>query len=384
MSTLLRAPGHPGRRAVHTPDLDRPPAARRGGRGVRPGGPRAAGGAGPGAVRGAGRGRRGVHGRLAPGARPTPTPWPSSSTCCPACPTACWSASTTSSCPTTTCREWSEWHWSEQYLVGAYLLAQGSQVRLELATHYAHAHAGLDRLLEPFWSKPALDGLPHTGVALWVTTTGRRRQLSARRWSRRLASARRRRRVAAPRPRPADQRLLEVPPAEQGQGDGQARHHTEVHHVGDQALLGQRHPVPLEERDHDRVQQVDAVGDQAQAHRDRGADGRARIAAASTRPKPIANGIRVASMMNTKRGMPYRCGRQRGDDRGRRSEVRRPGPARPARAGSRPATAATPATSGAGPARPAGRGRTSASTAGNSSRAQAPSVPVTRGSRRPP
>jgi predicted O-methyltransferase YrrM len=69
--------------------------------------------------------------------------------------------------------QWSDWHWSEQYLVGAYLLAQGSQVRLELATHYAHAHAGLDQLLEPLWSKPALDGLLHTGVALWLTTTGR-------------------------------------------------------------------------------------------------------------------------------------------------------------------------------------------------------------------
>ena len=78
--------------------------------------------------------------------------------------------------------QWSDWHWSEQYLVGAYLLAQGSQVRLELATHYAHAHAGLDRLLEPVWSKPALDGLPHTGVALWVTTTGRGAAASALRW----------------------------------------------------------------------------------------------------------------------------------------------------------------------------------------------------------
>lgn len=69
--------------------------------------------------------------------------------------------------------EWNGYHWSEQYLVGAYLLAGGNQVQLELATYYAHAHTDLRRILDPVWQTPQLRELSHVGGALWLTTTGR-------------------------------------------------------------------------------------------------------------------------------------------------------------------------------------------------------------------
>ena len=39
--------------------------------------------------------------------------------------------------------EWADFHWSEQYLVAAYLLARGDQVRVELPCSYVHAHSEL-------------------------------------------------------------------------------------------------------------------------------------------------------------------------------------------------------------------------------------------------
>jgi len=69
--------------------------------------------------------------------------------------------------------QWTAWHWSEQYLVAAWLLAQGDQIQLELAAYYASAHSDLHRLLDPLWSSPELTDLPASGVALWLTTTNR-------------------------------------------------------------------------------------------------------------------------------------------------------------------------------------------------------------------
>ena len=69
--------------------------------------------------------------------------------------------------------EWADFHWSEQYLVAAYLLARGDQVRVELPCSYVRARSDLSAILDPVWRTPDLEALPHTGVALWMTTTGR-------------------------------------------------------------------------------------------------------------------------------------------------------------------------------------------------------------------
>jgi predicted O-methyltransferase YrrM len=70
--------------------------------------------------------------------------------------------------------QWAGWHWSEQYLMAAYLLAGGDQIRLELAARYVHAHSDLHRILDPLWLTPQLSGVHRTGVGLWFTTTNRR------------------------------------------------------------------------------------------------------------------------------------------------------------------------------------------------------------------
>lgn len=67
-------------------------------------------------------------------------------------------------------REWTGWHWSEQYLMAAHLLAGGDGIRLELAAYYAHAHSDLYRILDPLWNAPALEGVPALGWALWLTS----------------------------------------------------------------------------------------------------------------------------------------------------------------------------------------------------------------------
>lgn len=69
--------------------------------------------------------------------------------------------------------EWADFHWSEQYLVAAYLLARGTQVQVELPCWYVHAHSELNAILDPVWNTPELAALTHTGVALWLTTSGR-------------------------------------------------------------------------------------------------------------------------------------------------------------------------------------------------------------------
>ncbi len=70
-------------------------------------------------------------------------------------------------------QEWSGWHWSEQYLMAAYLLAGGGGIRLELAAYYAYAHSDLHSILDPLWRAPNLAGVPRVGVALWLSTVGR-------------------------------------------------------------------------------------------------------------------------------------------------------------------------------------------------------------------
>ena len=69
--------------------------------------------------------------------------------------------------------EWAELHWSEQYLMAAWLLGGGEGLELQLASHYVTAHSDLHTILDPLWDELGLEGLARDGFALWFETTGR-------------------------------------------------------------------------------------------------------------------------------------------------------------------------------------------------------------------
>lgn len=68
---------------------------------------------------------------------------------------------------------WTEYCWSEQYLMAAHLLAEGATTQLELACSYVTEHSDLHRILDPLWEALSIDRLDRRGFALWFTTTGR-------------------------------------------------------------------------------------------------------------------------------------------------------------------------------------------------------------------
>ena len=64
---------------------------------------------------------------------------------------------------------WSDWYWSEQYLMAAYLLGGANGIRMELACNYVSGHSDLREMLEPLWSAPGLEGVDRRGFAFWFT-----------------------------------------------------------------------------------------------------------------------------------------------------------------------------------------------------------------------
>lgn len=68
---------------------------------------------------------------------------------------------------------WTEFYWSEQYLMAAHLLAEGEKIQLELACNYVTEYSDLHRILEPLWETLAIEDLDRRGFALWFITTGR-------------------------------------------------------------------------------------------------------------------------------------------------------------------------------------------------------------------
>ena len=64
--------------------------------------------------------------------------------------------------------EWSQYWWSEQYLVGALLLGEPSWLRPTLACHYVAGRPDLVRPLDRMWESPALRGADRWGTALWL------------------------------------------------------------------------------------------------------------------------------------------------------------------------------------------------------------------------
>lgn len=68
---------------------------------------------------------------------------------------------------------WVGYHWSEQYLMAAYLLAEGDKVQLELASRWVTEYSDAHEILAPLLGAPELERADHWGFALWLTTTDR-------------------------------------------------------------------------------------------------------------------------------------------------------------------------------------------------------------------
>lgn len=65
--------------------------------------------------------------------------------------------------------EWREYWFSEQYLLGAYLLAEPDWLRPLLPCHHAATDPALGTVLDPLWNEPTLRRVDHRGFAFWFT-----------------------------------------------------------------------------------------------------------------------------------------------------------------------------------------------------------------------
>jgi hypothetical protein len=63
--------------------------------------------------------------------------------------------------------EWADYWFSEQYLLGAYLLAETPWLTPLLACNYVSGHPDLSKVLDPLWKEPALTGLDPRGFCVW-------------------------------------------------------------------------------------------------------------------------------------------------------------------------------------------------------------------------
>jgi hypothetical protein len=63
--------------------------------------------------------------------------------------------------------EWSEFWFSEQYLFGAYLLAEAPWIRPLLASNYACQHPDLSKIVAPLFDDPRLAGVDRRGFTFW-------------------------------------------------------------------------------------------------------------------------------------------------------------------------------------------------------------------------
>lgn len=68
---------------------------------------------------------------------------------------------------------WAPWWFSEQYVLGAFLLGEPDWVRAELACHYATLTPALAAVVAPLFDHPHLDEVDRRGFAYWMTVTAR-------------------------------------------------------------------------------------------------------------------------------------------------------------------------------------------------------------------
>lgn len=66
--------------------------------------------------------------------------------------------------------QWGERFYSEQYLLAAYLLAEGSHIEIELPCCFVSSKPELKALLAPLYRHPRLVGMQPSGSLFWFST----------------------------------------------------------------------------------------------------------------------------------------------------------------------------------------------------------------------
>ena len=60
--------------------------------------------------------------------------------------------------------------YTEQYLLGAWLLADGPHLETMLPNHFISTDPELSEILDPLWKEPDLRGIERYGCSYWVRT----------------------------------------------------------------------------------------------------------------------------------------------------------------------------------------------------------------------
>lgn len=63
---------------------------------------------------------------------------------------------------------WKEWYYSEQYVLAAYLLAEGSKFDIILPNVFINNDPELSRVLSPLWEDPRMQGVETHGASFWI------------------------------------------------------------------------------------------------------------------------------------------------------------------------------------------------------------------------
>jgi hypothetical protein len=66
--------------------------------------------------------------------------------------------------------DWTDRYYSEQYLLAAMLLAEGSRLEIVLPAFYVYNHPGLSDILAPVWERIGLTDYETAGHSFWLRT----------------------------------------------------------------------------------------------------------------------------------------------------------------------------------------------------------------------
>jgi hypothetical protein len=64
--------------------------------------------------------------------------------------------------------EWKEWYFSEQYVLAAAILAQGTKYEILLPNHYMDINNDLQKILNPLWEHSNMHGVKKAGSSFWM------------------------------------------------------------------------------------------------------------------------------------------------------------------------------------------------------------------------
>jgi hypothetical protein len=64
--------------------------------------------------------------------------------------------------------EWKDWYYSEQYVLAAYLLAEGSKFDIILPNIFIGSDPELRDILSPLWRDPRMQGVETHGASFWI------------------------------------------------------------------------------------------------------------------------------------------------------------------------------------------------------------------------